>query len=53
MTIKETCTCGATLEFTSTRGVAGLDVAHAQAKFHRAHAKCKPNQPKSKGLSND
>lgn len=41
MTILETCSCGARLEFTSNRNVAGLDVAHVQQKFHKNHAKCR------------
>ncbi len=40
--ITETCGCGAKLVFSSSRSVAGLDVAHAQSKFHRVHRACRP-----------
>lgn len=44
MTIRETCGCGAVLQFASSRNVAALDIAKAQKSFHQAHKKCKPKE---------
>ena len=44
MTIRETCTCGAVMEFTSDRNIAGLDCDTAASKFRRAHKVCRVNR---------
>lgn len=47
--IKETCSCGATLEYNDSGEHAFIYIACRQAEFHRAHASCRLKFAKPSG----